>query len=541
MKMKQALTLLSLLLLSVNITYSQSNLKDLVAQNEKAVFSIFTYDDFGVPSGSGTGFFISSQGIGISNYHVLNGAANAIIKTNNEKSYRITEILESNQDADIIKFKVENKEGISFPYLTKKTTPLQKGEAIFVIGNPHGFESTVSEGIVSSIRETEGYEEVIQITAPISPGSSGSPVMTLDGKVVAVATFQYTEGQNLNFAVAAKMIDKLSPKNQILTKTENTDFIVINERCQDNSELVLNSIEFKEYETTLNFSFTNVSLGYGAYMLIWSKLNTKDQTFFIQDLQTMEKYYAKGSNIGSSRENGTQIALGETKRFKITFPQIPKTVRKVNIMEGIGSSWNFINLDISDYLNIENQETDDYGLQYALTKLETKDFQNAKLLLSERVESNKADHDAYNVMGIISYILDNNYDALKYFTLAIDVDPTNDIYYFNRYSVYYYKKKDYSSAIEDISYAIRNRPNQGDYYQKRAYAYMAQKEWKKAVGDFDIAMNLMGESWVLLKYRGNCKTWLEDFTGACRDWKEAYEMADYSDKELNETIKKYCK
>lgn len=539
--MKQRLTILSILLLSLNLAFGQTNLKDLVAQNEKAIFSIFTYDDFGVPTGSGTGFFISSQGIGISNFHVLGGAANAIIKTNDEKTYKIIEILESNEGADLIKFKVENKEGRTFPFLSKKTTPLQKGEDIFVIGNPHGFESTVSEGIISSIRETEGYEEVIQITAPISPGSSGSPVMTSDGKVVGVATFQYNEGQNLNFAVAAKMIDKLTPANKSLTANVNTNFIVINERCQDNSELVLNSIEFKDYETVLNFSFTNVSMGYGAYMLIWSKLNTKDETFFIQDLKTMEKYYAKGSTIGSSRENGTQIALGETKRFKITFPQIPKTVRRVNIMEGIASSWNFMNLDISDYLNIENQETDDYGLQYALTKLETKDFQNAKLLLSDRVETNKGDHDAYNVMGIISYILDNNYDALKYFTLAIEVDPTNDIYYFNRYSVYFYKKQDYSSAVQDLSYAIRNRPNQGDYYQHRAYVYMAQKEWKKAVGDFDIAMNLMGESWVLLKYRGNCKTWLEDFTGACRDWKDAYKMTNYSDKELNETIKKYCK
>lgn len=539
--MKQRLTILSILLLSINLAFGQTNLKDLVAQNEKAIFSIFTYDDFGVPSGSGTGFFISSQGIGISNFHVLGGAANAIIKTNDEKTYKIIEILESNESADLIKFKVENKDGRTFPFLSKKTTPLQKGEDIFVIGNPHGFESTVSEGIVSSIRETEGYEEVIQITAPISPGSSGSPVMTSDGKVVAVATFQYTEGQNLNFAVAAKMIDKLIPANKPLTVNSNTNFIVINERCQDNSELVLNSIEFKDYETVLNFSFTNVSMGYGAYMLIWSKLNTKDETFFIQDLQTMEKYFATGSTIGNSRENGTQIALGETKRFKIKFPAIPKTVRKVNIMEGISSSWNFMNLDLADYLNIENQETDDYGLQFALTKLETKDFQNAKLLLSDRVESNKGDHDAYNVMGIISYILDNNYDALKYFGLAIEVDPTNDIYYFNRYRVYFEKKGDMENALQDISMAIRNRPNQGDYYQHRAYVYMAQKEWKKATTDYDLAINLMGESWFLLKQRGLCKTWLKDFTGACRDWNDANKLSNYSDTQLKDWIKQTCK
>lgn len=466
--MKKISSLIFGLFVSLIIGFTQEPLKNLVAKNEKAIFSIFTYDDFGVPSGSGTGFFIDGDGIGISNFHVLDGAAHAIIKTQDEETHKITEILEVNPEADLIKFRIENKAELIFPYLLTKTSTVQKGEEIFVIGNPHGFESTVSEGIISSIRKVDGYNEVIQITAPISPGSSGSPVMTFDGKVVGIATFQYTEGQNLNFAVSAKMIDNLIPKSQVLAKSENTDFIVINERCQDNSELVLNSIEFKDNETVLNFSFTNVSMGYGAYMLIWSELGTKDKSFFIQDLGAMERYYAIGSTIGKSRDNGTKIALGETKRFSIIFPVIPKTATKLNIMEGISSSWNFMNIDLADYLNIENQETEDYGLQYALTKLENKDFQNAKLLLSDRVESNKADHDAYNVMGIISYILDNNYDALNYFSLAIEVNPTNDIYYFNRYRVYFEKKNDPENALQDISYAIQNRPNQGDYYQHRA-------------------------------------------------------------------------
>ncbi|SFU67042.1 serine protease Do [Pustulibacterium marinum] len=521
--------------------YSQNNLRDLTAKNEKAIFSIFTYDDFGVPSGSGTGFFINSNGIGISNFHVLVNASKAIIKTNNKKSYKVVEILESNSDADLIKFRVENSENISFPFLNLKNTGVNKGEDIFVIGNPHGFESTVSEGIISSIREVDGYEKVIQITAPISPGSSGSPVMTMDGNVIGVATFQYKEGQNLNFAVSANMISKLNPINKNLTASNNSNFIVINERCQDNSELVLNSLEFKDYETVLNFSFTNVSMGYGEYMLIWSKMNTTDETFFIQDLKTMEKYYAKNSSIGSSRENGTTVALGETKRFKIIFPPIPKTVTRMNIMEGISSSWNFMDLDLSKYLNIENQETENYDVQFALTKLENKEFKNAQRLLSDKVETDKSSHSTYNVMGILSYLMDNNYDALNYLSKAIEINPRNDIYYFNRYRVYLEKKQDYDKALEDISYAIRNRPNQGDYYQHRAYVYMIKKDWKKAKSDLDLAINFMGENWQLLKLRGNCKTWLNDMNGACSDWNDSYRLSNYTDSELKSTIKKYCK
>ena len=134
---KSILTLFLLTAVSV-ISLGQVSFKDLIATNEKAVFSVFTYDDFGVPSGSGTGFFISSNGTGITNFHVLKGASTAIIKLNDKTTYKITQILESNQDADLIKFKIENTDGKIFPLLTIKTTELQKGEKIFVIGKRTG-------------------------------------------------------------------------------------------------------------------------------------------------------------------------------------------------------------------------------------------------------------------------------------------------------------------------------------------------------------------------------------------------------------------
>lgn len=533
---------ITLILILVNFTsaFSQVSFKNLISTNEKAIFSIFTYDDYGVPTGSGTGFFISNDGTAISNFHVLKGASNAIIKLSNNTTFKISEIVAANQEADLIKFKIENPSKKVFPFLSTKTTGIEKGDKVFVIGNPHGFESTVSEGIISSVREVEDYEQVIQITAAISPGSSGSPVMTMDGKVVGVATFQYADGQNLNFAVASKMISKLGISSKSLKTVNNSNLVIINEKCKENSELILNSIEYDLAKTTLNFSFTNVSLGYGEYMLIWTQLNSKDNTFFIQDLNTMNKYTMTSSTIGTSREDGTKVALGETKRFKVFFPPIPKGVTKVNIMEGLASSWNFMNLDLSKYLNIENQQIEDYSRQFALTKLEHKDFKEAKLLLSETVDKNKADHDSYNIMGIISYIMDNNYDALQYFSKAIELNPTDDIYYFNRFTVYR-QKKEFDKAIEDISYAIRNRPNQGDYYQKRGLAYMAIKEWQKATSDMDLAVNLMGENAYLLKLRGNCKSWLQDFTGACRDWRASYRLGNYEDTQLKDWITKNCR
>jgi S1-C subfamily serine protease len=91
------------------------------------------------------------------------------------------------------------------PYLTLETDPqFSPGQKIIVIGNPLGLEGSVSEGIISAIRTDEG---LVQITAPISPGSSGSPVMTEDAKVMGVATLQSERGQNLNYAIPVQIVN----------------------------------------------------------------------------------------------------------------------------------------------------------------------------------------------------------------------------------------------------------------------------------------------------------------------------------------------
>jgi tetratricopeptide (TPR) repeat protein len=79
-------------------------------------------------------------------------------------------------------------------------------ERIVVVGSPMGLEQTVSEGIISSVREIPTVGRVFQMSAPISPGSSGSPVVSTKGQVIGIATFQFIQGQNLNFAVTAQQI-----------------------------------------------------------------------------------------------------------------------------------------------------------------------------------------------------------------------------------------------------------------------------------------------------------------------------------------------
>jgi tetratricopeptide (TPR) repeat protein len=87
-------------------------------------------------------------------------------------------------------------------------TPRQ-GERVIVFGNPLGLEGSVSDGIVSAIREIPAFGKIFQTTAAISPGSSGSPVLNMNGQVVGVATFYLSGGQNLNFAIPSQRIARM--------------------------------------------------------------------------------------------------------------------------------------------------------------------------------------------------------------------------------------------------------------------------------------------------------------------------------------------
>jgi serine protease Do len=113
-------------------------------------------------------------------------------------------------DKDLVVFQLyergsENKPQ-NLPHVTLGSSKdLAVGAKVTVISSPSGLENTVSDGILSAVREYDAVR-LLQITAPISPGSSGGPVLNTAGQMVGVATFQFEKGQNLNFAVGAEYI-----------------------------------------------------------------------------------------------------------------------------------------------------------------------------------------------------------------------------------------------------------------------------------------------------------------------------------------------
>ena len=178
-------------------------LNELYNKYKKSVFLVYTSD--GNNGFQGSGFFISQNGLAVSNYHVFEGTSQGleIIETIDGKQFKILEVLDKSKENDYIIFRVKiDNYKILNPISIVSQIP-QVGEDVFAIGNPRGLESTLSKGIISGYRENN---TLIQTTTEITHGSSGGPLLNMRGEVVGITSAGLGEA-NLNFAVNIKILN----------------------------------------------------------------------------------------------------------------------------------------------------------------------------------------------------------------------------------------------------------------------------------------------------------------------------------------------
>ncbi len=180
---------------------------------ESTVF-LLTADRNNQPLSIGSGFFVQEDLI-VTNLHVIHGARKCSAKlVGQDKMYEIEGYSAINPENDLIILKVKNVDDQVIPLNLGNSDSVHVGELVYAVGNPEGYEGTVSNGIISGIREAD---KLIQMTTPISPGSSGGPVINSKGEVVGVSVLSRKEGQNLNFAVPSNYVKTL------IKKSEKTD------------------------------------------------------------------------------------------------------------------------------------------------------------------------------------------------------------------------------------------------------------------------------------------------------------------------------
>lgn len=178
--------------------------KDIFKKYSSAVFMVFTSDGFNGYQGSG--FFINSTGLAVSNYHVFQGTnkgAEQIKLVGSDIAYNVTDVIYSSNDYDFILFQTNCTNTSYIPIANNKPSV---GEPVFAIGSPRGLENTFSSGEVSQWRDTY----LMQISALIDHGSSGGALINEYGEVVGITSGSFYDGSqaNLNYAWS---IDAVKP------------------------------------------------------------------------------------------------------------------------------------------------------------------------------------------------------------------------------------------------------------------------------------------------------------------------------------------
>lgn len=179
----------------------------VVEQSKKAVVVITTADAKGKPLMQGSGFFVAQNRI-VTNFHVVKDSNNIQVKTYNGKTFKVSRIISFNDKRDLALLELQQQpENINT--LTVVNSLPEAGSRIFVVSNPRGSFWKVTKGNTESVWDFQGIGELLQISAEIYPGSSGSPVIDYQGRVIGIAVMHTNSALDLNFAIPAAAIEEL--------------------------------------------------------------------------------------------------------------------------------------------------------------------------------------------------------------------------------------------------------------------------------------------------------------------------------------------
>jgi hypothetical protein len=142
----------------------------------------------------------------VTNFHVISRTKTATVRLADGNTYDDVQVLDVDKRKDIAVLKIK---AVDLPFLTLGTSAdIEVGAVVYSIGNPNGYLNTLSQGLISGVRDSNGFD-MFQFTAPISHGSSGGPLLNTKGEVIGITSAIAPDGENLNFAVPIKYVSEL--------------------------------------------------------------------------------------------------------------------------------------------------------------------------------------------------------------------------------------------------------------------------------------------------------------------------------------------
>ena len=425
-----------------------------------------------LPISYGSGFFVSQEHI-VTNYHVIAGTAHGTAKiVGKTRTYLIQGILAIDVDNDLALLQVRIP-GVK-PLRFGDNDKVRIGDRVYVAGSPQGLEGTFSDGIISRINRGGG-KEYFQMTAPISPGSSGGPVLNSEGKVIGVAFMTMEGGQNLNFAIPSKYVKALLNTKGTLTP--------LAQREHDISA-----------ETYYYRGNTKHDIGfYQNAISDYSKAIRLNPDF-------VEAYYNRGY---------TKASLGRH-------------------FEAIADYDIAIKLNPDDPISYYNR---------GAAKAVLGEYSKAIADFDIAIKLNPDFMEAYYNRGVAKEVLGQHLEAIADYDIAIQLNPDFMEAYYNRGYTKELLGRHFE-AIADYDIAIQLNPDLVEAYNNRGVAKAKIGEYAEAIADFNAAIKLNPDDAHAYRNRGRAKSELGQTSAARQDFHTALRLATQAgDVKLKNRIK----
>ena len=456
-----SLTGAALLLLSITTGASALTTEQLAEKALAATVSLEMKDSTGTTLSFGSGFFVKPNQIA-TNFHVIAGARQGTAKlVGKDTRYQIEGIVATDKNNDLAVLKV-TASGVT-PLSLGDSDTVNIGAKVYVAGNPKGLEGTFSDGLIS---RRESYpKKRLQMTAPISPGSSGGPVLNSRGEVIgiSVAVHRALDAQNLNFAIPSNylkaLLAKAGPAKPLL----------------QNSQSISGETYFLR--------------GYAKYELGLYAAAIVDYTQAIRlKPDEANAYYKRG-------------------------------LAKHNLKQYFAA--------IADYDMVIRLKPDSAHAYHnrGLAKANLKQYAAAIVDYDTAIRLNPDYAHAYYLRGLAKATLEQYAAAIADYTQAIRLEPDDaDAYYWRGQAKA--GLKEYFAAISDYDMAIRLDPDYVLAYIGRGNAKERLKQYDAAIADYDTAIRLDPDDAYAYFLRGMAKDWLGRTWEGKQDLRTALRLAE---------------
>ena len=522
--------LMGALLLCSTSNAPAQNVPQIAQKALAATVSLEMQDKNGMPLGQGSGFFVRPNLIA-TNYHVIEGATQGTAKlVGKDTTYTIEGITATDKTNDLALLKV-TVQGIN-PLPLSDSDTVQIGETVYVAGNPLGFEGTVSDGIISGRRDRH-IAERLQMTAPISPGSSGGPVLNHKGKVigVSVSTYRGIEAQNLNFAIPSNYLKALlaqsgpvKPLSQVgQSISAETYFIRGYEKAKlgDYHGAIADftqAIRLQPDAANAYYNRGNAKADLGQYL---AAIADFDIVIRLKP-DNARAYYNRGATKADLGQYLSAIADYNTAiHLKPDFANAyyNRGIAKGKLEQHFAA--------IADYDTAIRLQPDLASAYYNRGNIKARLGQYSAaitdydILIHFRPDA----ADAYYNRGIAKASLGQYVAAIVDFDTAIHLKPAFASAYINR-GITKSKFGQYSAAIADYDDAIRLQPNDANAYYNRGIAKSELEQYVAALADYDMVIHFKPDAADAYLNRGITKALLQRLQEAKQDLRAGLKLAE---------------